>query len=134
MPHDFTAFADALVRLDVGTRGYFLQEDLDWLGAGLAFEGQETGWLGWHGKVDENVKMEMISEDAPSLQPRWRLRKAALFRFQAPQRRHFLAPRHVQRVGCIGRLRVPGTDIVAADDIETRPADHVQQILARTQA
>jgi hypothetical protein len=51
MPHDFTAFADALVGLDMGTGGYFLQEYLDWLGAGPAFEGQKTGWFGWHDTV-----------------------------------------------------------------------------------
>jgi hypothetical protein len=49
VPQDFTAFADALVRLDVGAGGHFLQEDLDWLRTGFAFEGQDTGWLGWHG-------------------------------------------------------------------------------------
>jgi hypothetical protein len=49
MPQYFTAFADALVRLDVGAGRHFLQEDLDWLRTGFAFEGQDTGWLGWHG-------------------------------------------------------------------------------------
>lgn len=53
--HDFTAFANALVRLDMRAGRHFLQEDLDWFCAGLAFEGQETGWLGWHGAENKNT-------------------------------------------------------------------------------
>jgi len=49
MPHHFTAFADALIRLDMGTSGNLLQEDLDWLCAFLAFEGKNTSGLDWHG-------------------------------------------------------------------------------------
>jgi len=48
MPHDFSAFANTLIRLDMRTGGHFLQENLDWLRAGFAFEGEETGWFGWH--------------------------------------------------------------------------------------
>jgi hypothetical protein len=50
MAHHFTAFADALVRLDVGTGGNLLQEYLDGFSALLAFEGQGACWLGWHGE------------------------------------------------------------------------------------
>lgn len=49
MPPHLTAFADPLIGLDMGAGRNFLQEDLDWLRAGLAFEGKNTGWLGWHG-------------------------------------------------------------------------------------
>jgi hypothetical protein len=49
VPQDFSTFADALIRLNMRTGGYLLQEDLDWLCAGFTFEGQETGWFGWHG-------------------------------------------------------------------------------------
>jgi hypothetical protein len=49
MPHHFTAFADALVRLDMRAGRHLLQENLDWFRTGLAFEGKETGWLGGHG-------------------------------------------------------------------------------------
>jgi hypothetical protein len=50
MAQDFTAVADALVGLDVGTGGYLLQEYLDGFRALFAFEGQGACWLGWHGK------------------------------------------------------------------------------------
>ena len=50
MAHHLTAFADALIRLDVGTGGNLLQEYLDGLSALLAFEGQGACWLGWHGE------------------------------------------------------------------------------------
>jgi hypothetical protein len=43
---DFTAFANALVGLDVRAGGHFLQGDLDRLGAFGALEGQETGGFG----------------------------------------------------------------------------------------
>lgn len=49
MAHHLAAFADALVRLDVGTGGNLLQEYLDGFSALLAFEGQCACWLGWHG-------------------------------------------------------------------------------------
>jgi hypothetical protein len=49
MPQHFTALADALVRLDMRAGRHFLQKHLDWLRARFAFEGKETGWLGWHG-------------------------------------------------------------------------------------
>lgn len=49
MAQHFTALADALVRLNMGAGGHFLQKHLDWLRAGFAFEGKGTGWLGWHG-------------------------------------------------------------------------------------
>ena len=50
MAQYFTAFADALVRLDVGTGGHLLQKYLDGFCALLAFEGQDACWLGWHGE------------------------------------------------------------------------------------
>ena len=46
---DLAAFADALVGLDVRAGGYFLQGDLDRLGAFGALEGQEAGGFG-HGR------------------------------------------------------------------------------------
>jgi len=49
MAEHFTTFANALIRLDMGAGRYFLQEYLDWLSTGFAFEGEETGWFGWHG-------------------------------------------------------------------------------------
>jgi hypothetical protein len=45
----FTAFADALIRLDMGTSRNLLQEDLHWLPAFLAFESKSTGRFDWHG-------------------------------------------------------------------------------------
>ncbi len=50
MAQHFAAFADALVRLDVGTGGHLLQEYLDGFRALPAFEGQGACWLGWHGE------------------------------------------------------------------------------------
>lgn len=50
MPHHLAAFADALIRLDMGTGGDLLQEDLDGFSALLAFECQGACWLGWHGE------------------------------------------------------------------------------------
>jgi hypothetical protein len=41
--HHFTAFADALIRLDVCTCGHFLQKDLDWFGTFLALERESAG-------------------------------------------------------------------------------------------
>jgi hypothetical protein len=49
IPQHLTALANALIRLDMGTGRHFLQKHLDWLRTGFAFEGKETGWLGWHG-------------------------------------------------------------------------------------
>ena len=85
MPHDFTAFANALVGLDVGAGRYFLQEHLDRLGTRLALEGQETGWFGWHGTGQSKRKTGMISEDTLPLQQRRRSRQTGLFRPQAPE-------------------------------------------------
>ncbi len=48
MTQHFTAAADALIRLDMGTGGYFLQENLDGLRAFLAFELQGAGGLVAH--------------------------------------------------------------------------------------
>src|SRR5438128_364496 len=62
MAYYFTAFANALVGLDMGTGGHLLQENLDRLGAGFAFEGQETCWLGWHGNRECKFwEVEMIA-------------------------------------------------------------------------
>lgn len=46
VPHHFAALANALIRLDVRACRHFLQEDLDWLGALLALEREDTRWLG----------------------------------------------------------------------------------------
>jgi len=43
MFHDFTAAANALVRLDVGAGRHFLQENLDGFAAVFAFKGQDAG-------------------------------------------------------------------------------------------
>jgi hypothetical protein len=48
MPHYFTAGADALIRLDVGTGGNFLQVYRDGFRAFLAFERQCAGWFVAH--------------------------------------------------------------------------------------
>lgn len=49
MAHYFATFANALVWLDMRTGRYFLQEDLDWLRADLAFESEDTSRFDWHG-------------------------------------------------------------------------------------
>jgi hypothetical protein len=62
MAQHFAAFAYALVRLDMGTGGYLLQEHLHRLAALLALEGQETGWLGGHIDIAGNSKPAMIRD------------------------------------------------------------------------
>ena len=52
VPHHFAALANALIRLDMRAGRHLLQEHLDWLGALLALESKDTGWLDWHGGTD----------------------------------------------------------------------------------
>ena len=70
VPHDFAAFANTLIGLDVRTGGHFLQLDLDWLCAGFTFEGQETGWFGWHGLNVDKIEFQDDKRGCAALHPR----------------------------------------------------------------
>ena len=68
MAHHFTAFTDALVRLDMGTGGNLLQEYLHGFSALLAFEGQGACWFGWHGEGGANSESR---DDTSNCRGKW---------------------------------------------------------------
>ena len=53
MFHYFATGANALVRLNMGAGGHFLQKHLHGFAAFFAFKGQDTGWF-VHGKLIQN--------------------------------------------------------------------------------
>jgi hypothetical protein len=66
MPHQFAAFANALIRLDMRTRGYFLQIDRDRLGAFDTFEREATGGFVAHSFLDCEIYKEAGAVGDPS--------------------------------------------------------------------